>query len=327
MNPNIIFKPTTEKLQNAIAAIVGRAVRLVKRFTTALHNHCNLVVYVDLSGRTCCQFLKKDAFSGYHFEFKGDRCAVTNKATGDVYVVSYSPTCKWCPCESYKYSPRHEKNCKHIRMVLEAKLEKLEQPKSPESLAHSQISLKQGCPNFLSPNSLGEFKGDLKQALALSQEECSHPKIIIGLDLHYCPDCKKSIRYGTAAYEEILTRDNKPEKKSTKAIPFIEPNDVPKGCSIERTDDWIIEEYNVHAWGYKNQRGGERTLTQTNIGRLVQYPDGIRAYRVRLSATGHTFETTRDAIAYLVQVVGTSFEEIAAAYEERMAFQKKVARL
>ena len=112
-----IFKPDPTKLKNAIAAIVERSVRSIKRFAAALHNRCNLIVYVDELGRTCSTFLKKDAFTGYHFDFKGDRCTVTNKESGDVYVVSYSLGCKWCPCESYKYSPKQDKNCKHLQMI------------------------------------------------------------------------------------------------------------------------------------------------------------------------------------------------------------------
>lgn len=66
-----IFKHSTEKLKNAIAVIVGRGVRAIKRFTTALHNRCNLVVYVDELGRTCCQFLKKDAEARVSLRFFG----------------------------------------------------------------------------------------------------------------------------------------------------------------------------------------------------------------------------------------------------------------
>lgn len=289
-----IFKPDTAKLKNAITAILGRAIRTIKRFSTALHNKCNLVVYTDDKGRTCSQFLKKDAFSGYSFEFKGDACAVTNKETGDVYVVTYSNSCKWCPCKSYKFSDPLEKNCKHLRMV-------------------------------------SELKGGLEQAIAQTEfdsyieyqadSQCTHARAIAGLDSYYCPDCKKSIEQGSAVYNEILNR--KPSRRKRPIL--IDLLEVPAGCRLERTDDWIALEYHVHAWGYQNIRG-VRSLVQKNIGRIVQMSDGIYTYRLT-SGIARTFETTRDAIAYLVQVVGMSFEEIAIAYQERMAFQKKVARL
>lgn len=200
-----IFKPVTDNLKNALAAVVGRAIRSIRRFTTALHNRCNLVVYVDNQGRTCCQFLKKDAFTGYHFEFSGNCCTVTNKETGDVYVVEFGRT-NYCNCPAYRYD-REKQPCKHIKMV-------------------------------------GELRGDLEQALALTQKECTHPKAIIGLDAHYCPDCKKSIEYGTALYEQILNRD---DKKPNRKQYLIDPQDIPTGCRLERTDDHISMEYNVLA--------------------------------------------------------------------------------
>lgn len=234
----IIVKPNPENLKNAIAAVVGRAVRSIKRFATALHNKCNLVVYIDWFGRTCCQFIKKDAFTGYHFEFSGNICLITNKETGDVYAVTYAPTLKTCTCKAYRYSPQPKSPCKHINMV-------------------------------------AEHKGDLEQVIA--QAELNQ----------YIEEQADSI-----AFE-------------------IDLNNVPKGCRLERSDDWMSLEYYVHVWGYQNQRGIP-TLLMKNIGRLVQYPDGIYAYTVR-SGIGRTFSSTTDAIAYLVRVVGTSFSEIAQA--------------
>lgn len=115
----IIFKPNTENLQNALAAVVQRAVSSIKRFATALHNKCNLVVYIDGFGKTCCQFLKKDAFSGYHFEFSGSSCVITNKETGEIYKAVYSPDFKFCSCPAFKFSPLPKQPCKHLCMVAE----------------------------------------------------------------------------------------------------------------------------------------------------------------------------------------------------------------
>lgn len=238
----IILKPNPESLKNAIAAVVERAVRSIKRFATALHNKCNLVVYVDWFGRTCCQFIKKNAFTGYHFEFSGNICLITNKETGDVYSVTYAPVLKCCTCPAYTYSPGPKQPCKHIKMV-------------------------------------AELKGDLEQVIA-------------GAELN---------QYIEGGADSIAAE--------------IDLNNVPKGCRLERSDDWMSLEYYVHAWGYQNQRGIP-TLLQKNIGRLVQHPDGIYAYRVR-SGIGRTFSSTNDAIAYLVRTVGTSFSEIAQAFEAR----------
>lgn len=351
------LKPDLTKLKNAIAAIVERGVRSIKRFTAALHNKCQMVVYIDSLGRTCSQFLRHDAFSGYHFEFSGDRCTVTNKETGDVYVVEFGRT-NYCNCRAYKYD-RTKSPCKHMKMV-------------------------------------SELRGDLEKAIthdsyeeSASQKECLHSRAIIGLDAHYCPDCKKSIGYGTTLYEQLLTSSVKKNKSalipnrsvtcpndvSTKANLFfketsdkdkkqyfIDSNDVPLelgakklnqpstqkdnpctptdptnkvdlifqalplGCRLERTEDHISMEYNVLVWRQERVRGIP-ALTMHNIGRIVHMPNGIYTYRVR-SGIARTFETTRDAIAYLVRVVGTTFEEIANAYtENEQVMRRRIARL
>lgn len=245
----IILKPNPENLKNAIAAVVGRAVTSVKRFATALHNKCNLVVYVDWFGRTCCQFIKKDALTGYHFEFSGNICLITNKQTGDVYSVTYAPVLKSCTCPAYRYSPPPKQLCKHINMV-------------------------------------AELKGDLEQAITPSRN----------------------------AYAQVELNQYIEEQADSIALE-IDLNNVPKGCRLERSDDWMSLEYYVHVWGYQRIRGIP-TVLMKNIGRLVQYPDGIYAYTVA-SGIGRTFSSTTDAIAYLVRVVGTSFREIAQAFQAR----------
>lgn len=281
MNYNVVVKNLSDNLKNAIAAIVGRAIRSIKRFTTALHNRCNLVVYVDIQGRTCCQFLKKDAFSGYHFAFSGNECEVTNKESGEIYTVNFSLAT--CTCPAFKYD-RSKQPCKHISMV-------------------------------------AEVRKDLETVVLKTQSECSHPKAIIGLDAHYCPDCKKSIDYGTAAYEEILNR--KPKIDKPKKAFEINPNDVPTGCYLKRTDDWMCVEYDVNVRRVTNERqsSGEfwRHPVLQNIGRIVEHPQGIYTYRIR-SGVARVFESVQQAIAYLVQVVGTSFDEIADAHWEFNSF-------
>ncbi len=268
--PQIVFKPNPEKLKNAVAAIVGTAIRTIKRFVSVLHNKCNLVVYVDASGRTCSTFLRRDAFSGYDFRFEGEKCIVTNKETGDIYTVAFDK----CTCPAFKYAPKEQ--CKHQRMV-------------------------------------AELRGEL--SIEQSVAECNHPRAMTGLDAHFCPDCRKSIEYGTSAYNTVLQR--------TKEI---DPNNVPKGCLLKRSDDWTCMEFDVHVAAIERQKGLPTPVLK-NIGRLVQHSDGIYTYRVR-SGIARTFNTTRDALAYLVQVVGTSFEEIAAAFEQRdQLMRTRIARL
>ena len=283
--PQNIFKSNQENLKNALAAIVGRAIATVKRFTTALHNRCNLVVFVDAAGRTCSTFLRRDAFSGYHFEFSGDKCLVTNKETGDVYTVNYDR----CSCPAFKYSSP-KKQCKHLAMV-------------------AQMRGELGIEQMIAQKELDSY---VEQQAPV---ECTHSRAITGLDCHYCPDCKKSIEYGTAAYEAMLNR-----------IEEIDISQAPKGCILKRSDDWASMEYDVHVCAVERQRGIP-TPALKNIGRIVQYPDGIHAYRVR-SGIGHTFQSAKDAIAHLARVVGTNFTEIADAFEQReQMMRKRIARL
>lgn len=275
--PQNIFKPNPEKLKNALTAVVGRAIASIKRFATALHNKCNLVVFVDATGKTCSTFLRRDAFTGYDFRFSGDKCAVTNKATGDIYTVAFNK----CTCPAFKFSPKNE--CKHLMLVAQVK---------------GQLTI--------------------EQAITVKEpkvEQCTHSRAITGLDCHYCPDCKKTIEYGTAAYEAML---NKTEE--------IDPTKAPKGCVLKRSDDWASIEYDVHVCAIERQRGIPTPVLK-NIGRIVQYPEGIHAYRVR-SGIGHTFQSAKDAIAHLARVAGINFAEIADAFEQReQLMRKRIARL
>lgn len=298
MPQQAIFKLGTAKLKNALAAILETAIAQVKRFTTALHNRCNLVVFVDAAGRTCSTFLRRDAFTGYHLEFSGDKCIVTNKESGDVYTVEFGK----CSCPAFKYSPKKE--CKHQLMVAELK---------------GELSIEQAIAQT-------ELDSYIEQQ---ADAECTHWRAITGLDAHYCqasfaeeyspanvaPDCRKSIEYGTAAYNQML---NKVEK--------IDTNNLPAGCRLTRTDDHISMEYEVHVWRQERVRGIP-TLTMHNIGRIVQMPAAIYAYTGR-SGVARNFPTARDAIAYLVRVVGTSFEEIAEAFNQNeQLMRRRIARL
>lgn len=266
------LKPNNENLKNAVSAIIGRGVRAVKRFTTALHNKCNLVVYVDWYGRTCCQFLKKDAFSGYHFEFAGNTCLITNKESGDVYSVTYAPTLKCCTCPAYTYSPQPKKHCKHLKMVAELK-SALEQ-------SYSQSELEQPQPeNVLSKGMVSVLEQTITQA-ELEQ---------------YIEQQAQAIAPPTLP--EVTSGRN----AAAVSPPEIDVEDVP-GCRLRRTDDWLSIEYEVYINVVERIRGVP-TPRLKNIGRIVQAKDGICAYRLR-PGIERIFQSTQLAIRYLAGVAG-----------------------
>ena len=113
-----IFKPVDD-FKNAVACVIGRAVKQIKRFVSAVHNHCSLVVYEDAKGAVCCQFVKRDAFKGYHIEFHNGKGVVTNLVTGVQYQVQLTGNFYRCQCKSFKYSPLPKSPCKHLKMIAE----------------------------------------------------------------------------------------------------------------------------------------------------------------------------------------------------------------
>lgn len=239
-----IFKPApADTLKNAIACIVGRAVRQIKRFVSAIHNHCPLVVYQDASGNICCQFIKRDAFQGYHVDFNNGRGVVTNLATGKQYQVQLTGSYYYCQCESFKYAPLPKAACKHIKMV-------------------------------------ASLQGSLEQLIAT----------------------------------EELNQDL--EKQAAAIAPgpvSINERDLPKGCSLQRTEDYISREFYVFAHVISRHKGIP-TPTIKSIGRLLEGVNSIEAYLHR-SGVSRAFTTTLDAVKYLVSGAGYSLKEIAEAFD------------
>lgn len=93
----------------------------------------------------------------------------------------------------------------------------------------------------------------------------------------------------------------------------VDEQNLPKGCSLQRTEDYLSREYYifVHAISRVN---GVPTPTQKSIGRLLEGVNSIEAYRPR-SGVSRCFTTTLDAIKYLVSGSGYSLKEIASAFD------------
>lgn len=224
-----------DDIKNAIACIVGRAVRQIKRFVSSIHNHCPLVVYERIDGKTCSQFIKRNAFTGYHVDFSNGKGVVTNLATGKQYQVQLRGNYYYCQCDGFKYSPLPRQPCKHIKMVADLQGQTLEQAIAP--------------PSPLVP----------------------HPS------------------------------------------PLIDERDLPKGCSLQRTEDYLSREFYVFAHVITRQNGVP-TPTTKSIGRLLEGMNSIEAYRPR-SGVSRCFTTTLDAVKYLVSGSGYSLKEIAEAFD------------
>lgn len=116
MTTSVVLEPTNNFF-NALIAVLDGAAKEIKRFVASLHNRCPLVVYVNQSGKVCSQFLKRSAFTGYHFRFTGNEVIVTNKESGAQYRVSLKM--QFCSCKRFIYSPLPKQSCKHIKMVAE----------------------------------------------------------------------------------------------------------------------------------------------------------------------------------------------------------------
>lgn len=237
-----IVKPIDD-FKNAVACIVGRAVKQIKRFVSAVHNHCPLVVYETVSGAICSQFIKRDAFQGYHVDFNNGRGIVTNLATGKQYQVQLTGSYYYCQCESFKYAPLPKPACKHIKMA-------------------------------------AELQGSLEQLIAT----------------------------------EELNQDLEKQAAAIAPEPVcIDERDLPKGCTLQQTEDYLSREFYVFAHVILRQNGVP-TPTTKSIGRLLEGMNSIEAYRPR-SGVSRTFTTTLDAIKYLVSGSGYSLKEIASAFD------------
>lgn len=143
-SPFAILKPVDD-IKNAVACIIGRAVRQIRRFVSAIHNRCPLVVYENAKGSVCSQFVKRDAFQGYHIDFNNGRGVVTNLATGKQYQVQLTGSYYYCQCKSFKYAPLPKQPCRHLKMVADLQGQTLEQALAPEPVCIDERDLPKGC--------------------------------------------------------------------------------------------------------------------------------------------------------------------------------------
>lgn len=139
-----IFK-AADDIKNAIACIVGRAVKQIKRFVSTLHNHCPLIVYQDASGNTCSQFIRRDAFQGYHVDFNNGKGVITNLETGKQYQVQLRGNYCYCQCDAFKFSPLPKQPCKDLKMVADLQGQSLEQAIAPKPVSINERDLPKGC--------------------------------------------------------------------------------------------------------------------------------------------------------------------------------------
>ncbi|HEY9781837.1 MAG TPA: hypothetical protein V6D09_17070 [Leptolyngbyaceae cyanobacterium] len=108
--------------------------------------------------------------------------------------------------------------------------------------------------------------------------------------------------------------------------PLIDPLDVPEGCILERSEDWLNLEYFVRAHVIVRVKGVPTPQIKT-LGRLIETGKGICAY-ANFSSIARYFPDNESAIRYLAGVASTSLNQIAEAFEQHEHLMKKrVARL
>ena len=103
--------------------------------------------------------------------------------------------------------------------------------------------------------------------------------------------------------------------------PTIDESDVPRGVTLRPTTDDFLIEFNVFAWAIvRNQ--GKPEPQQKHLGRLVEGLGTIEAYRPR-SGINHNFQSTLDAVKYLLNGAGLGTEDIAAALEMQSGVEQR----
>ena len=93
----------------------------------------------------------------------------------------------------------------------------------------------------------------------------------------------------------------------------VDINDVPRGISLQETNDDLLVEYNVWVWAVVNEKGVP-TPRQRHIGRLVEGMQGIEAFRPR-SGFSQAFSRTFDAASYLLRASGYRTSDIELALQ------------
>lgn len=103
------------------------------------------------------------------------------------------------------------------------------------------------------------------------------------------------------------------EQQAKTVAPCIDEKDLPKGCTLDRTEDWASLEYRVYVHVIARDKGVPQHDTKC-IGRIVQGMSGISAYRLR-SGVYKSFARTMDAVKYLVCSSDYSLKEVAEAFD------------
>lgn len=104
-----------------------------------------------------------------------------------------------------------------------------------------------------------------------------------------------------------------PIEQSESAYVSIDVNDVPRGVSLQATNDDVLVEYNAWVWVLVTERRVP-TPRQCHIGRLVEGMDGIEAYRPR-SGTPQKFSRTSSAANSLLKASGYQAADIELALQ------------
>ncbi len=94
----------------------------------------------------------------------------------------------------------------------------------------------------------------------------------------------------------------------------INEQDLPKGFSLQRTEDHISLEFNLFIRVVSSVKGVPTLITKC-VGRLIEGMNGsIQAYRLR-SGVYRSFATTLEAAKYLISSCDYSLKEVAEAFD------------
>lgn len=89
----------------------------------------------------------------------------------------------------------------------------------------------------------------------------------------------------------------------------INESKLPRGVWLEKTDDWVFNEYLV--WCYEISNGKEKKIC---VGKLYESSSGIQAVPPR-GLRHSTFSSTRQAVLFLIRGYGLKLEQIEAAID------------
>lgn len=92
----------------------------------------------------------------------------------------------------------------------------------------------------------------------------------------------------------------------------IDEQDLPKGCSLRRTEDYYLRrEFYVEIYVMARSNGVLKPVKRC-VGQLVEGASSVQAYRLR-SGIQRSFTTTMDAVKYLVNSSDYSLKQVEDA--------------